>query len=257
MQREHGEKIMFEILERYKEGKISEEEARKRIADLLYYRDEKFFLDFNRENKTGFPEIVFAEGKSVEDLLNITEKFLEKSKRVFISRAGKEKRDAVKEKFSKERIKEAGTILMVEREGRENRLEGKVCLITAGASDIDYAEECSLILEGFGIDIIKFYDAGIAGAHRPYMAIEKAKDADLLIVFAGMDGVLPGLIASLTSKPIIAVPIPTGYGMGGNGEGALITMLQSCVPGILVVNIGNSIGAAAGALRILGKNEKH
>lgn len=248
-----GKNFMLEVLENYKEGKIGREEAEKRITELFYCRSSEFLLDVKRENKTGFPEIIFAEGKSIENILNITEKFLEKNNRAFISRVEKEKKQAIKEKFRGIKIKEAGTLLIVEKKERSEKLKGTVCLITAGTSDINYAEECSLILEDFGINVIKFYDAGIAGAHRPYLAIERAGDADLLIIFAGMDGVLPGLVASMTAKPVIAVPVPTGYGMGGNGRGALITMLQSCVPGILVVNIGNNIGAAAGAVRIIGK----
>jgi len=134
---------------------------------------------------------------------------------------------------------------------------GTVGLVTAGTSDIAYARECGLLLSELGAAVIEAFDAGAAGIHRPELSLRAVKDADVLIVFAGMEGVLPPLIASLTAQPVIAVPTPVGYGHGGAGEGALSTMLQTCVPGVLVVNIGNAVGAAAGAVRILRSQRKH
>jgi NCAIR mutase (PurE)-related protein len=99
--------------------------------------------------------------------------------------------------------------------------------------------------------VIRAFDFGVSGLHRPFLGIRQTREADVLVVFAGMDGILPTMVASLTDKPVIAVPTPVGYGFGGGGETALRAMLQSCVPGLLVLNIGNSVGAASAAVRIL------
>jgi len=128
---------------------------------------------------------------------------------------------------------------------------GVVGVITAGTSDVPYAQECALLLREMGVRVITYYDAGVAGIHRPMMSLQKMKDASVLVVFAGMEGALPTVLASLTDLPVVAVPTPVGYGFGGQGEAALKTMLQSCSPGVTVVNIGNSVGAAAAAIRVL------
>lgn len=154
-------------------------------------------------------------------------------------------------------IKEAGRLVVLKRENTTlEKLNGKVGVITAGTSDVPFAEETSLILEELGVNVQKVYDAGVAGIHRSFYALSKTEDSDLLIVFAGMEGILPSLIASLTDLPVIAVPTPVGYGFGGEGLGALSTMLQTCVPGLVVVNIGNTVGAAAAAVRILRRIRK-
>ena len=128
---------------------------------------------------------------------------------------------------------------------------GTVGVITAGTADVPLASECALLLEELGAQVIRAFDFGVSGIHRPFLGIRQTLEADVLVVFAGMDGILPTMIASLTELPVIAVPTPIGYGYGGAGETALRAMLQSCVPGLLVLNIGNSVGAAAAAVRIL------
>jgi len=116
---------------------------------------------------------------------------------------------------------------------------------------VPYAQECALLLEELGARVVRSFDAGVAGIHRPVMSLQKMQSASVLVVFAGMEGALPTVLASLTDLPVVAVPTPVGYGLGGRGEAALGTMLQSCSPGVTVVNIGNSVGAAAAAVRIL------
>jgi len=243
--------MIKEILKSYKSGELNEEQAEKKILKLLYEEGESFLLDLERENRIGFPEVVLGEGKMLKHLIEIIEKILEKKDIVFISNITPEQETVIREKFSKLEIKKAGRLITIKKGNPNYKISGTVGIITAGTSDIPYAEECALILEELGVNVLKSYDGGVAGIHRPFLALKHMKKADLLIIFAGMEGALPTLIASLTDLPIIAVPTPTGYGLGGQGVGALTTMLQTCVPGILVVNIGNSIGAAAGAIRIL------
>ena len=245
-----------DILRSYKEGEFGEEEAGEKILKLFYEGKGEFLLDLEREKRIGFPEIIFGEGKTPEQLLNIAEKVLEKGEKIFISNVDCEKENALRGAFSRFEIEKAGRLVVIKKGRHTYEPSGTVGIITAGTSDIPYAEECVLILEEFGAKVTKSYDSGVSGVHRPFLSLKRMKGAELLIVFAGMEGVLPTLVASLTDLLIIAVPTSIGYGFGGGGEGALTTMLQTCAPGILVVNIGNTIGAAAGAIRILRAIER-
>ncbi|TFF88377.1 MAG: nickel pincer cofactor biosynthesis protein LarB, partial [Promethearchaeota archaeon] len=135
------------------------------------------------------------------------------------------------------------------------RKGGKIGLITAGSSDIPIAEEAKVISEAMGCEVFTSYDIGIAGIHRIFEPLSEMiqKGAHIIIVCAGMEGTLPGVVAALVDVPVIGVPISSGYGLGEKGQGALITMLQSCSPGLLVVNIDNGFGAGASAALIANK----
>ena len=244
--------MMFEdILKRYKKGKISEEEVKEKMLKLFYNESDNFLIDIEREERLGFPEIIWGAEKDIDSLIDIVENILERNDIVFLSDLNEDKIQFLEDKFSSYIMRKTERMLVIKNQGYERENIGKVGVITGGSSDVQYAEDCSLILEELGVDTIKSYDRGISGIHRPFLSSKDTKEADVLIVFAGMDGVLPGLIASSTEKPIIGVPVPVGYGHGEKGEGALTTMLQSCVPGLTVVNIGNFVGAAAAAIRIL------
>ncbi len=240
-----------EILELYKRGELSGQDAEEKILRLFYEEGEDFLLDLHRGKRIGFPEVIFAQGKTIEHLLGITEKILKKKGIVFISNIDSEKGNKLREAFPGLKIEKAGRVIVIKKRDHIHEGLGTVGIITAGTSDIPYAKECSLILKELGAEVINSYDSGASGIHRPHLSLKKVRDSDVLIVFAGMEGVLPTLIASMTDLPVIAVPTPIGYGFGGEGKGALTTMLQTCVPGILVVNIGNTVGAAAGAIRVL------
>jgi hypothetical protein len=248
---------MKEILSDFRRGVLTEAEAETRIMALLYERAEDFLLDLHREKRIGFPEVVYAAGKSVEQLLAIVTAVLDAKGTVFVSGLDDEREAALRNRFSDRILRGAGRVMVIRTDAEPPPPLGTVGLVTAGTSDIAYARECGLLLSELGAAVIEAFDAGAAGIHRPELSLRAVKDADVLIVFAGMEGVLPPLIASLTAQPVIAVPTPVGYGHGGAGEGALSTMLQTCVPGVLVVNIGNAVGAAAGAVRILRSQRKH
>jgi hypothetical protein len=243
---------MKDLLEAYRTGGIGADEAQERLMRMLYEEGEDFLLDLHRGHRIGFPEVVYAEGKTDEQVLAITGALYERNGHVFVSVVDEHRQLLVRKRFAGAEVRAAGRLLLVKRPGAERgREEGCVGIVTAGTADVPYAQETALILEELGFDLITAFDIGASGMHRPLLGLKKAKDADLLIVFAGMDGVLPTLIASLTDLPLVAVPTPVGYGHGGQGEAALSTMLQCCVPGVLVLNIGNSVGAAAAAVRIL------
>lgn len=239
------------LLEAFKQGELSQEEAHEKIVKILYDQGEDFLLDLHRQKRTGFPEVVFAQGKSIEQIIDIVGNFLEKHHRAFVSLADEAMEQSLKKAFPDARIEKAGTLLVFKQGDILREELGAVGILTAGTADTPYAKECTLLLEEIGAKVIKAFDFGASGMHRPFLGIKQTHDADVLIIFAGMDGILPTMMASLTDKPIIAVPTPIGYGYGGHGVTALQTMLQSCVPGLLVLNIGNSVGAAAAAVRIL------
>jgi NCAIR mutase (PurE)-related protein len=243
--------VIKNLLESYKNGEIDLEEAEEKIMKILYEQGEDFFLDMHRHRRTGFPEVILMEGKSTEQMLEIVRNFLVVNGCAFVSNRDEEKENALRNAFSGVKIKKAGRLMVIGQSDKPGEKFGMVGIITAGTADVPYARECELLLKETGAEVVEAFDLGVSGLHRPFFGIRKTKDTDVLIIFAGMDGILPTMIASLTQKPVIAVPTPIGYGFGGRGEAALRTMLQSCVPGVVVMNIGNSIGAAAAALRIL------
>ena len=247
-----AERRMFDkVLQAYKLGEVDEEEAVARILELFYKGQENFLLDMERERRLGFPEVVYAEGKSTGDLLDIVSRMLESNGRAFIASLSPEGEQKLQETFHSHPIKTGGRVTVIGCDESARERLGTAGIITAGTSDVPFAEECALLLDELGVNVVRSYDSGVAGIHRPFMSLRHMKQASVLIVFAGMEGALPTVLASLTDLPVIAVPTPIGYGFGGQGEAALMTMLQSCSPGVTVVNIGNSVGAAAAAVRIL------
>jgi len=243
--------MIQDLLEAFRRGDISQEEAHERIVKILYEQGEDFLLDLHRQKRTGFPEVIFAQGKSEEQIVSIAGSFLNSGNRAFVSIVDGSIQKALKKAFPDAQMKKAGNLVCLKQGDVSSEDLGAVGVITAGTADTPYAKECALLLEEVGAQVIKAFDFGASGMHRPFLGIKQTHDADVLIIFAGMDGILPTMMASLTDKPVIAVPTPIGYGYKGQGETALMTMLQSCVPGLLVLNIGNSVGAAAAAVRIL------
>lgn len=221
-------------------------------------------IDFEREERTGIPEIVFGE-KNFDDLIEIVKEILEKKEYVIITRIKKNKEEKLIKslKLSKENFiyNEKGKVLIISNkkitEIKKKKLIGKVGIITAGTSDINVAEESKEILKFFGCEIVEEYDVGIAGLHRAIKAAEKMKEnnVNVVLVFAGMEGALPSIIAGLIEAVVIGIPTSIGYGTGKKGKSALLTMLNSCTP-IAVVNIDNGYSAAIIAYKILREINK-
>lgn len=256
-------KEIEEILKKLYHQEISIQDAKTQIKlDYLDRIDNFAQLDVYRQFRTGIPEVIFAETKENMHLLEITRNLLRKNHYVILTRLRPESFEIIHQHFSNgthytiKSNKEARIIFISDEMYISKQKKGKVGLITAGTSDIPIAEEASIILDAMGIDVLPVFDVGIAGLHRIFPPIKEMleKKVDVFIVVAGMEGTLPGVVSALVDKPVIGVPTSTGYGLGEKGKGALTTMLQSCSPGLAVVNIDNGFGAATfAALIILNK----
>ncbi len=215
-------------------------------------------LDLHRRDRTGVPEAVFAENKSPEQIIAILEKLTAKAGVALATRVSADSARKIRRqlgrKLSLDYNPTAQTIICRSRFNTSTiqRLNGRIAILAAGTADVAVAEEARVTAELMGCEVLRFYDVGIAGIHRliePLREIEK-KNVACVVACAGMEGALPSVLRGLVSVPVIGVPVSTGYGYGGRGEAALKTMLQSCSPGLVVVNIDNGFGAGATAALI-------
>ncbi len=216
-------------------------------------------LDFGREARTGVPEIVFGRGKPPGEVAASLRRLAEHNGRALATRCDADQFQAVRSTlaadFHIEIDEAAGAIVVADRNCPVPQRGGRVGIITAGSSDRRIAAEAAIVARELGADVRQIFDAGVAGLHRLVRPLESLIEwgADVLIVVAGMDGALPSVVAGLVAVPVIAVPSSTGYGFGGDGVGALMTMLQSCAPGVVVVNIDNGVGAGSTAALIANR----
>ncbi len=244
------------------ENKISIEHAERLLSlHKVEYVENLARLDVNRELRRGVPEVIYAEGKEYDDLLSIARVALDSKKKVIISRVKREYIDSLAKELSSYainvKVSKRGRIIVVCKDDNvnANAVKGTVGIITAGTSDIGVAEEVRLVAEAMDCNTITSYDAGVAGIHRLFPILKDmiAKDVDVIVVVAGMEGTLPSVVASLVDVPVIGVPTSIGYGLGADGIGALTSMLQSCTLGLAVVNIDNGVGAGAFAAMIANR----
>ncbi len=207
-------------------------------------------LDTEREARKSVPEIIFGEGKREEDVLRIAKEMYENTGRAIVSRIGKDVASKLEKIGTTYYYNERARMAVLRKNGFPIERKGKVGILAGGTSDLPVAEEARIIAEEMGCEVVAEYDVGVAGIHRLFPALEKMKDADVLIVVAGMEGALASVVAGLAKQVVIGVPTSVGYGYGGKGEAALMSMLQSCAPGLLAVNIDNGIGAGISAALI-------
>jgi NCAIR mutase (PurE)-related protein len=213
-------------------------------------------LDIGREGRKGVPEVVYAPSKTPGQVVEIARRLVAGAGRAIVSRAPAETVAALQAALAADHEVEAHAAsgaVVVRRPGQARReTGGRVAIITAGASDLPYAEEAAVVAREMGCRARLISDVGVAGLHRLFRPLRALFDegVDVIVVAAGMDGALPSVVAGLSPVPVIGLPTPVGYGFGGEGVGALTTMLQSCAPGLTVVNIGNGVGAGATAALI-------
>lgn len=214
--------------------------------------------DIGRESRKGVPEVILADRKRPDDALAAVQAFLDARGRAILSRTPESLivlLRAAHPDCTFEMLGRGGVVIIKRPDFQPPPQGGRVGVLTAGTSDIPFAEEAQVVATEMGCEVFAFYDVGVAGIHRlaEPLRVLRERAVDAIIVAAGMDGALPSVVSGLVDVPVIGLPTPIGYGLGGEGVAALMTMLQTCAPGLTVVNIGNGVGAGASAAMIANR----
>lgn len=249
------EKEIEQILDLHQAGKLSRSETIRRIKNL-FYEDIGFArVDHARPSRQGFPEVIFGQGKTKEQVLSIFNKIAEKTANVLVTRTSYEVFTEIKKYHNEAEWHQEARIIRLFRDTTDKGI-GEIAVVTAGTSDIPVAEEAAVTAETMGNRVRKIWDAGVAGIHRIISERETLRNARVIIVVAGMEGALPSVVGGLVCVPVIAVPTSIGYGASFNGLAALLGMLNSCASNVTVVNIDNGFGAGFVASLINRRWEK-
>jgi NCAIR mutase (PurE)-related protein len=236
-------------------GTLSPEEASKLLHEgEVRYLDDFAVLDLGRASRKGVPEVVYAAGKSPAQVAGICRALVEAGGRAIVSSSRPEHEAEIRASLPEAPLRRAGRALVVGY-GEAAATGGRVGALCAGTSDLPVLEEALAVATEMGAGTLSFHDVGVAGIHRlaePLRRLEEF-DPDCLIVAAGMEGALPSVVSGLVSVPVVGLPTSTGYGLGGDGTAAIMGMLQSCSPGLCVVNIDNGVGAGATAALIANR----
>lgn len=248
-------KKLTAILQGVKSGKITTEQALKSLKTLPFEDIGFATLDHHRSLRQGFPEVIWGEGKTAQQIIAIIRKMEEKGHNILATRVDKKKAALIKRAIPKVAYYPHSRIVVRLQHKVRDAGRGTILVVSAGTSDLPVAEEALVTAETMGNRVDHLYDVGVAGIHRLVSQKEKLLKAGVLIVVAGMEGALPSVVAGLVSKPVIAVPTSTGYGTSFGGVTALLGMLNSCASGVAVVNIDNGFGAGYMASLINQKDE--
>ncbi len=237
------------MLERFRAGKLGRDAVLKAfqaapVADLGFAQ-----VDTHRALRRGFPEVIFAAGKTPGQVAGIAAKLVEHGQRVLATRATPEHARAVKKRFRNAVYHELARCLTIDPKPAPKR-PGSIAVVCAGTSALPVAEEAAVTADIMGNRVERISDVGVAGVHRLFGRLKEIQAANVVIVVAGMEGALPSVVAGLVSVPVIAVPTSIGYGASFGGLAALLGMLNSCASGMTVVNIDNGFGAACAASQI-------
>lgn len=244
------EKQIRQLLEQVSSGSVAVEDALGRLRTLPYENVGNFaHLDQHRALRCGFPEVVFGQGKTPEQVVQIVQRLGERNDRVLVTRVTPEMSEVVLSQIPEMAYHAAARALVLDRDSERAKNPG-VMVLTAGTADIPVAEEAALTADLMGNQVERIFDVGVAGIHRLLNQVERLRSARVIVVVAGMDGALPSVVGGLVSVPVIAVPTSVGYGASFQGLAALLTMLNSCASGVAVVNIDNGFGAGVLASRI-------
>jgi NCAIR mutase (PurE)-related protein len=244
--------LLRRLLEDLASGDLSVVDAARRLQQLPFTDVEGARLDHHRELRTGMPEVIFGEGKTAAQIVTIAREMVERSDAVLATRIDPAKGAALVEAVDGiEHYPDARIAMKRRAPGSRAAIRGHVAIVSAGTSDRPVAEEAARTLEFLDIETRRYPDLGISGLHRLLIEREKIAEATALIVVAGMEGALPSVVAGLVDVPVIAVPTSIGYGASFGGLAALLAMMNSCAPGVTVVNIDNGFGAAAAAAAVL------
>jgi hypothetical protein len=237
-----------ELLERVQRGEATVEQAVETLRALPFRQlGHVATVDHHRHLRLGFPEVIFGEGKTAEQIARIAQEVESTGADVLCTRVDPAKAEAVRAVVPALRYETDARALVLERRPFVDRGRGAIVVVSAGTSDMPVAEEAVLTARLLGNRVERVYDVGVAGVHRTLARYDDLQAAEVLIVVAGMEGALPSLVAGLVERPVIAVPTSIGYGASYGGLAALLGMMTSCAAGVTVVNIDNGFGAAYAA----------
>ncbi len=200
-------------------------------------------IDYERLDRRGFHEVIFCEGKTREQILEIAKKMYKAHQFVFATRINQEAYICLREHFKPVYYNECAQVVIIGRYTPRTKKKKTIAIVTAGTSDFRVAEEARETARLLGSKVKTFYDVGVAGIHRLFSVQKEIESSNVIIVIAGMEGALPSVVSGITSKPIVAVPTSNGYGTALQGLTPLFAMLNSCSPGVAVMNIDNGFGA--------------
>lgn len=239
---EHLEALLRQVAR----GELSPSDAAAAIASRIELGLGFARLDLDRRRRCGVPEVVFGPGKSVEQIVEISRQLLERERHVMASRVSAEQASALCEALPGAVHHAAARCVTADLEPLPPP-RGRVAVVSGGTADLPVGEEAALTAERMGAAVDRIWDCGVAGLHRllPHLATLRAANA--VVVVAGMEGALPSVVAGLVDRPVIAVPVSVGYGAHMGGLAPLLAMLNSCVPGVMVVNVDNGFGAGVAA----------
>ena len=243
-------KEAIELLEKFRAGGIGRDEVIRAfqaapVADLGFAQ-----VDLHRALRKGFPEVIFGSGKTAGQVLKIASKLLHHERRVLVTRITLEHARVLRKKFKHAVYHQSARCITIDRNPLPKR-PGTIAVVCAGTSDLPVAEEAAVTAEVMGNCVERIADVGVAGLHRLLAHREVLREAEVVIVCAGMEGALPSVVGGMVGAPVIAVPTSVGYGAAFGGIAALLGMLNSCSPNVTVVNIDNGFGAAYVASMIL------
>ncbi len=240
---------IIKLLQNVRTGKTDVETALKRLKHLPFEDMSYAHIDHHRHLRHGMPEVIYCEGKTLEQIVGITKRMLKVGSDILATRSSEVIYKAVK-KLDRRAIYHKASRAIVIKHNENKPTRGVILILTAGTSDIPAAEEAAVTADMLGSTVQTVFDVGVAGVHRVLSKRDILDDARVIIVVAGMDGALPSVVGGLVDKPMIAVPTSVGYGAGFQGLAPLLTMLNSCASGIAVMNIDNGFGAGVLAHRI-------
>lgn len=244
------EEQIRQLLEQISRGEIDAAEGIERLRYLPFEDIGIAQIDHHRDLRQGHPEVVFGQGKSVQQLIRIIGSIAGRKGDLLVTRLEKSAAEEILAACPSTEYHSEAHCLTMASAGREKAGRGKILVISAGTSDIPVASEALVTARFLGNEVEHLFDVGVAGIHRILSRIELLRSATVLIVVAGMEGALPSVVGGLVDRPVIAVPTSVGYGAAFGGIAALLGMLNSCASGVTVVNIDNGFGAACAASRI-------
>ncbi len=239
------------LLQDVRSGKIDPDKALEKLKNLPFEDLGFANIDHHRSLRTGLPEVIFAPGKTTGQIVKLATRMRKTGIDVLITRSDKNTFKILKDRFHSATFNPDAGIIHIPYRKKKAVMGCLILVVSAGTSDIPVAEEAAITAEVMGHGVKRIFDVGVAGIHRLFAHKAALREASVIIVVAGMEGALASIVAGLVDVPVIAVPTSIGYGASFNGLSALLSMLNSCVPGVVVVNIDNGFGAACAANLII------